>query len=135
MKVQAKAKYLRSSAQKLRLAADLVRGMRVLAAQELLLHTNKKAALLVGDTIKSAIANAEHNYNISKNKLTIDQIYVDEGPSFKRSRPRARGTAGRIIKRMSHLTVVVSDEVLANDKLQDKTGTQTNLKPVKEEVK
>lgn len=110
MKVTAKAKYLRSSARKVRLVADLVRDMRVTDAQELLVHTNKKASELVADAIKSAAANAEHNYNISKNKLTIAEIRVDEGPSLKRFRPRARGSAGRVLKRTSHLTVVVSDD-------------------------
>lgn len=110
MRVTAKAKYLRSSARKVRLVADLVRDMRVVDAQELLVHTNKKASELVAEAIKSAAASAEHNYNISRSKLQIAEIRVDEGPSLKRFRPRARGSAGRVLKRTSHLTVVVSDD-------------------------
>lgn len=109
MQVTAKAKYLRSSARKLRLVADLVRDMRVVDAQELLVHTHKKAAVLVGNAVASAAANAEHNHNISKNKLVISEIRVDEGPSLKRFRPRARGSASRVLKRTSHLTVIVKE--------------------------
>lgn len=135
MKVKAQAKYLRSSARKLRLAADLVRGMRVLPAEELLANTNKKAAVLVSDAVKSAVASAEHNYNISKNQLTIEQVYVGEGPSLKRFRPRARGSAGRILKRTSHLTVIVSDEAKTGVKPDDKSAAQASAKPANEGIK
>lgn len=110
MKVQAKAKYLKISAQKLRLAADLVRDMNVVNASDLLMNTNKKAAGLVGDTLKSAVANAENNLNLSRKKLHIHEIRVDEGPKLKRFRPRARGMAGRIEHKMAHLTIVLDDE-------------------------
>lgn len=126
MKVQAKAKYLKISAQKLRLAADLVRDMDVVAAQSLLVNTNKKAAGLVNDTIKSAVANAENNLNLSRKKLTIDEIRVDEGPSLKRFRPRARGSAGRIEHKMAHLTVILDDKPITQT---TKTSKQPALTP------
>ena len=110
MKVQAQAKYLKISARKLRLGADLVRGMKVVEATDLLRVTNKKAAVLVGDTLKSAVANAENNLNLAKRNLSIAEIKVDEGPMLKRMRPRARGAAGAILHRMAHLTIVLTDE-------------------------
>lgn len=109
MKVQVKAKYLKISAQKLRLAADLVRAMEVVPAQNLLANTNKKAAGLVGDALKSGVANAENNLNLSRKKLRIHEIRVDEGPKLKRFRPRARGMAGRIEHKMAHLTIILDD--------------------------
>ncbi len=109
MKVQVKAKYLKISAQKLRLAADLVREMDAVQAQNLLTNTNKKAAGLVNDALKSGIANAENNLNLSRKKLRIHEIRVDEGPKLKRFRPRARGMAGRIEHKMAHLTIVLDD--------------------------
>lgn len=109
MKVQVKAKYLKISAQKLRLAADLVRAMDAVQAQNLLTNTNKKAAGLVNDALKSGIANAENNLNLSRKKLRIHEIKVDEGPKLKRFRPRARGMAGRIEHKMAHLTIILDD--------------------------
>ena len=117
MKVSAHTKYLKISARKLRLSADLVRGMKVTDASDLLRVTNKKSAVMVSDTLKSAVANAENNLNLAKRNLMIDEIKVDEGPVLKRMRPRARGSAGAILHRMAHLTVTVSDD----QKLVEKT--------------
>ncbi len=122
MKVQAKSKYLKISAQKLRLVADLVRDMDVLPAQSLLANTNKKAAGLVGDTLKSAVANAENNLNKSRKKLKIDEIRVDEGPKLKRFRPRARGSAGRIEHKMAHLTIILDDQPVVQPKSTEKSA-------------
>ncbi len=128
MKVQAKAKYLKISAQKLRLAADLVRDMDVVSAHNLLINTNKKAAGLVNDTLKSAVANAENNLNLSRKKLKIYEIRVDEGPKLKRFRPRARGIAGRIEHKMAHLTIILDEaqvQVKSSPALASKTAKET----------
>ncbi|MGK2959602.1 MAG: 50S ribosomal protein L22 [Candidatus Malihini olakiniferum] len=103
------AKYLHahSSAQKIRLAADLVRGKKVSQALKILTYTNKKAAGLVKKVLESAIANAEHNDGADIDDLKVVKIFVDEGPSMKRIIPRAKGRADRILKRTSHITVVV----------------------------
>lgn len=111
MKVQAHSKYLKISARKLRLSADLVRGMKVIDAGDLLRVTNKKSAVLVSDTLRSAVANAENNLNLAKRNLSIAEIRVDEGPMLKRIRPRARGSASPIMHRMAHLTIVLTDEL------------------------
>ncbi len=134
MKVQAQSKYLRISARKLRLAADLVRGMNVAAAQTLLSVTNKKAAVYVSATIKSATANAENNYNLDRHKLVIDEIRVDEGPTLKRMRPRAKGASSAILHRSSHLVVGLSDAKpaeLAKPK-QTKKPAEVDKTPKKE---
>ncbi len=110
MKVQVKARGLAISARKLRLVADMVRGMDVAPAQHLLLATNKKAADMVLSALKSASANAENNYNLTKTSLRIDEIRVDEGSTLKRSRPRAKGSSSAIFHRSSHLVVTVADD-------------------------
>lgn len=107
METIAKHRHARSSAQKVRLVADLIRGKKVSQALDILTYTNKKAAVLVKKVLESAIANAEHNADIDDLKVT--KIFVDEGPSMKRIMPRAKGRADRILKRTSHITVVVSD--------------------------
>lgn len=110
MKVQVKARGLAISARKLRLVADMVRDMDVVPAQQLMLATNKKAADMVLSALKSASANAENNYNLSRNNLRIDEIRVDEGSTLKRSRPRAKGSSSAIFHRSSHLVVTVADD-------------------------
>ena len=109
MEAIAKHRYARTSAQKARLVADLVRGKKVALALEILTYSNKKAADLVKKVLESAIANAEHNDGADVDDLKISKIFVDEGPSMKRIMPRAKGRADRILKRTSHITVVVSD--------------------------
>ncbi len=109
MEALAKHKFARSSAQKARLVADQVRGLPVDKALEILTYSPKKAALLVKKVLDSAIANAEHNEGADIDELCVAKIFVDEGPSMKRIKPRAKGRADRILKRSSHITVVVSD--------------------------
>ncbi|AIK17976.1 50S ribosomal protein L22 [Glaesserella parasuis] len=109
METIAKHRYARTSAQKARLVADLIRGKKVSAALEILTFTNKKAAALVKKVLESAIANAEHNDGADVDDLKVAKIFVDEGPSMKRVMPRAKDRADRILKRTSHITVVVSD--------------------------
>lgn len=110
--MQAKAVLKRAniSAQKVRLVADMVRGMPVEKAEQVLTYTNKKAAHVVRKVLVSAISNAEHNEGADIDELTISEIYVDEGPTMKRGRARAKGRGTQILKRTSHITIKVSDD-------------------------
>lgn len=109
METIAKCRYIRSSAQKLRLVVNMIRGRQVSQALNILNYTNKKSAGLVKKTLESAISNADHNDGLDVDNLRIIKIFVDNGPSMKRTMPRAKGRSDRIIKRTSHLTIVVSD--------------------------
>ncbi len=109
MEVKAKLKYARISPQKARLVADQVRGMPVEKALETLVFSQKKAAAIVKKILDSAIANAEHNEGADIDELSITQVMVDQAPTMKRIRPRAKGRANRILKRTSHITLVVGD--------------------------
>lgn len=105
--VRAVAKYLRFSAQKGRLVVDQVRGKRVLDAATALAFSDRGAAREVMKVLKSAVANAENNHGMRADELYVSAAYVDEGPTFKRFKPRARGRADRINKRTCHVTVIV----------------------------
>lgn len=109
METIAKYRHAQSSAQKVRLVVDLIRGKKVSQALKTLAYTNRKAASLVKKVLESAIANAEHNDGTDIDDLKVKKIFVDEGRSMKRIMPRAKGRADRIMKRTSHITVVVSD--------------------------
>ncbi len=109
MEVAAKLKGARISAQKARLVADQVRGKGVEDALNLLTYSNKKAAQIIKKVLDSAIANAENNEGADVDELKISSIYVDEGMTMKRLRPRAKGRADRILKRSCHITVKVAD--------------------------
>ncbi|ASI97542.1 MULTISPECIES: 50S ribosomal protein L22 [Vibrio] len=109
MEAIAKHNFARISPQKARLVADLIRGKSVDQALEILTFSNKKAAVLVKKVLESAIANAEHNEGADIDDLNVAKIFVDEGPIMKRIMPRAKGRADRILKRSSHITVVVAD--------------------------
>lgn len=110
MQVQAVAKYIRISPQKARLVADQIRNKPVDKALELLEYSSKKAATSIRKTLESAIANAEHNEGADIDELIVSRVYVNEGPVLKRFRARAKGRAGKILKRTSHITVEVADE-------------------------
>jgi len=109
MEVQAKLKFVRVSPQKARLVADQVRGIDVEKALQTLSFSNKKAAGIMKKVLESAIANAEHNEGADIDELKVSAVTVDEGPTHKRIRPRAKGRANRILKRTSHIVVTVSD--------------------------
>jgi large subunit ribosomal protein L22 len=109
MEAFAKHRHARTSPQKARLVADQIRGLHVEKALEVLSYSPKKGAGLVKKVLESAIANAEHNEGADIDELLVSQIFVDEGPTMKRIKPRAKGRADRILKRSSHITVVVSD--------------------------
>lgn len=109
METIATLRYAKISAQKVRLVADQVRGMKVEPALQLLAFSNKKAAVIVKKIVESAIANAEHNDGADIDELKVAKIFVDEGPTHKRIQPRAKGRANRILKRTSHITVAVAE--------------------------
>ncbi|PSL14335.1 LSU ribosomal protein L22P [Marinobacterium halophilum] len=109
MEVIAKHTGARISAQKARLVADQIRGKSVGEALNILAFSTKKAAHLVKKVLESAIANAEHNEGADVDELRVSAIFVDEGMTMKRIRPRAKGRADRILKRASHITVKVAD--------------------------
>ena len=109
MEVAAKLKHAKISAQKVRLVADQVRGKPVEQALQLLTFSPKKAAAIVKKVLESAIANAEHNEGADIDELKVSTIYIDEGPSMRRWRARAKGRVNHIIKRTSHVTVMVGD--------------------------
>ena len=109
MEVSAKLTNIRISAQKCRLVANQIRGMEVGSAVELLTFSNKKAADIVKKVLESAIANAEHNEGADIDELKVAKIFVNEGPTYRRFRARAKGRAAKILKRTSHLTVTVAD--------------------------
>ncbi len=107
---EATLRYARVSAQKCRLVADLVRGLPVGRALNVLAFTNKKAAGIVKKVLESAIANAEHNAGADVDELRVSGIWVNEGPTAKRMHARAKGRGSRILKRTSHITVTVAEQ-------------------------
>jgi len=109
MNATAKLRGARISAQKVRLVADQVRGLPVEKAEQLLAFSTKKAARIMKKVLLSAIANAEHNDGADIDELTVATIMVDEGPTMKRGRARAKGRGTRILKRTSHITLTVAD--------------------------
>jgi large subunit ribosomal protein L22 len=110
MEVAAKLRHARISPQKCRLVADQVRGKSVEQALQILTFSPKKAAGIVKKVLESAIANAEHNEGADIDELKVSRIFVDEGPTMRRWRPRAKGRVNHILKRTSHLTVMVGDK-------------------------
>ena len=106
--VSATAKYVRMAPRKVRLVVDQIRNKSVSHALELLQFAEVAAAVPVEKVLRSAVANAENNNNLRANNLYIAEAYVDEGPTLKRIRPRAKGSASRINKRTSHITIVVA---------------------------
>lgn len=109
MESVAKLNYARISPRKVKIVIDMIRNKRIPEALAILRYTPKAASPIVEKLIKSAVANAENNYNMSVDKLYISEIYANQGPTMKRVMPRARGRAYRIRKRTSHITVVLKE--------------------------
>lgn len=107
MEARAQAKFVRVTPQKARRVVDLIRGMNAGEAQAVLQFAPQAASEPVGKVLASAVANASNNLNLDPATLWVSQVWVDEGPTMKRFRPRAQGRAFRIRKRTSHITVVV----------------------------
>lgn len=107
---KASAKTVRIAPRKVRLVVDLIRGKSIGEAISILKFTPRGASPVVEKVLMSAIANAEHNYDLALENLYVSEAYVNEGPTLKRFRPRAKGSASAINKRTSHITVVVSEK-------------------------
>ena len=109
MKVSARARFIRQSPYKVRRVLDLVRGLPVTEAREVLAFTNRRAADPITKVLDSAVANASHNHALDPDELSVVEAFADEGPTLKRFKPRARGRATQILKRTAHITIVVGD--------------------------
>lgn len=110
MEARAVARFMRVSPRRAQQIVDLIRGKDIDEALAILRFTPTKAAKMIEKVLKSAIANAEHNYDMNTNRLYVAATYVDQGPTLKRMMPRAQGRADRIRKRTSHITVVVKQK-------------------------
>lgn len=110
MEAKAVSRFVRVSPRKARIVVDQIRGKSVEQAREVLAFTNRAVAEVVEKTLNSAVANAENNQHANVRNLVVTSCYVDEGPTLKRIRPRAKGSASRIRKRTSHITVIVGTE-------------------------
>ncbi len=107
---KAMARTVRVSPRKTRLVLDLIRGKKVADAIAILKFTPNKAARVIEKTLNSAIANAENNFGLEKANLVVSETFANEGPTMKRFRPHAKGSASPINKRTTHVTVVVSEK-------------------------
>lgn len=110
MEAKAVAKFVRIAPRKVRVVIDLIRGKNVGEAFAILKFTPKIGAQVIEKVLKSAVANAENNFNMDVDRLYISAAYVDQGPTMKRVHPRSRGQAFKILKRTSHITVVVEEK-------------------------
>jgi large subunit ribosomal protein L22 len=111
MEVRSIYKYARISPFKVREVTREIQGLPVSAALDVLAFTPKKAAFLINKTLKSAIANAENNASLKADSLVVKEAVVGEGPTFKRMMTRARGSGSRVLKRTSHIRIVLTDDV------------------------
>ena len=118
----------RISAFKAREVTRAIQGLPVSAALDLLAFTPRKAAALVAKTLKSAVANAENNANLRVEKLVVQEAVVGEGPTMKRSQPKARGSAGPIRKRTSHIRIILTDEIEVKTRAPKKAGAKRKSK-------
>ena len=108
MEAKAVARFVRVSPRKARIVIDQIRGKDVVAAREILQFTNRAIAETVEKTLNSAVANAEHTQHVRPEALYVKTAFADEGPTLKRIRPRAKGSASPIRKRTSHITIIVA---------------------------
>ncbi|MBP1765406.1 MAG: rplV [Firmicutes bacterium] len=109
MEAKAVARHIRIAPRKVRIVIDLIRGKNVNEAFAILKHTPKVASEVLQKVLKSAVANAEHNYEMNTDKLYVSTAYADQGPTLKRIHPRSRGQAFKILKRTSHIVVEVKE--------------------------
>lgn len=109
MEARAIAKYVRMSPMKVGVVLDLIRGKNIDEAFAILQYTPKDAAVVINKVLKSAVANAENNHELDLDKLYVAETFVGAGPTLKRFRPRAQGRAFKILKRSSHITVIVKE--------------------------
>ncbi len=109
MEARATVKYARISSRKVKIVLDLIRNKPVRVAEAILKNTPKAGCEYVGKLLASAVANAENNHNMDRDKLVVSECYATQGPTLKRIQPRAQGRAYRILKRTSHITLVVKE--------------------------
>ena len=107
---RATLKFARISSRKVKIVADLIRGKNVDEALAIVKFTPKASSEVIEKLLKSAIANAENNHNMKHENLYVAEIYANQGPTLKRIRPAAKGSAVRIRKRTSHITIVVKEK-------------------------
>ena len=110
MESKAVAKFVRITPRKVRVVLDLIRGKNVAEAFAILKFTPKVGAEVVEKVLRSAVANAENNFDMDVDKLYVSSAFVDQGPTLKRIHPRSRGQAFKILKRTSHVTIVVNEK-------------------------
>jgi large subunit ribosomal protein L22 len=110
VEAKAVAKYVRIAPRKVRVVMDLIRGKSVAEAFAILKFTPKVGAEAIEKVLKSAVANAENNFDMNVDNLYVSSAYVDQGPTMKRIHPRSRGQAFKILKRSSHITVAVDEK-------------------------
>ena len=134
MEVRSTYRYARISPFKVREVTREIQGLPVSAALDLLTFTPKKAALLIGKTLKSAIANAENNANLKPDGLVVKEATAGEGPTFKRIMARARGSASRILKRTSHIRIVLSDEIPIETREKQRAKREAEKRAAKKEM-
>jgi len=135
MEVRSTYKYARISPFKVREVTREIQGLPVSAALDVLAFTPKKAAFLISKTLKSAVANAENNANLKVGGLVVKEAVVGEGPTVKRIMARARGSASRILKRTSHIRIVLSDEIPIETRETRKATRKTEGKATKRQTK
>jgi len=133
MEVRSIYRYARISPFKVREVTREIQGLPVSAALDILAFTPKKAAFLIGKTLKSAVANAENNANLKVDSLVVKEAVVGEGPTLKRIMARARGSASGILKRTSHIRIVLTDEIPIETRETRKAKKKAEEKAAKKE--
>jgi large subunit ribosomal protein L22 len=128
MQILSTYKYAHISAFKAREVTRAIQGLPAASALDILAFSPKKAAVLVAKTLKSAIANAENNANLRADTLVVKEAMVGEGPTAKRFQPKARGSAGPILKRSSHIRIVLTDEIEISKRGAKKTAVKAATK-------
>jgi large subunit ribosomal protein L22 len=129
MQVSSTYRYAKISPFKAREVTRAIQGLPVSAALDLVAFSPKKAALMIGKTLKSAIANAENNANLRVDGLVVKEAIVGEGPTIKRMMTRARGSGSTILKRTSHIRVVLTDEIEIKKREKKKPGRKKSARP------
>src|SRR6266516_4520337 len=135
MEVRATYKYAKISPFKAREITREIQGLPVSAALDVVAYSPKKAAALINKTLKSAVANAENNANLKVDGLVVKEAIVGEGPTMKRMMARARGSGSRILKRTSHIRIVLSDEIEVETRETRKAKREQEKKEGKKETK
>jgi large subunit ribosomal protein L22 len=135
MEIRSTFRYARISPFKAREVTREIQGLPVSAALDLLAFTPKKAAFLIGKTLKSAIANAENNANLKPDGLVVKEAVVGEGPTLKRIMARARGSASGILKRTSHIRIVLSDEIRIETREARRAKREQEKRAAKKQIK